>query len=198
MSKRILLIDNYDSFTFNLFHYVSEILADEGILLVKKHDAITVEEARDFQPTHIIISPGPGNPTHPHDVGICPELIDEFAQKIPILGVCLGHQLLAYYYGAQIIHAQHVMHGKTSVLEHNADGLFHAVPQKSLVMRYHSLVASLTGFPDALSITATSDDGEIMAFKHKKLPIFGVQFHPESIGTPDGMQILRNFINTPV
>ncbi|WP_053217961.1 anthranilate synthase component II [Virgibacillus senegalensis] len=186
----ILLIDNYDSFTYNLFQYISEL---GKTVQVVRNNALQIEDIQRLNPEAIVLSPGPGTP---RDAGICIETVKSFAGKIPILGICLGHQAIGEAFGGSIVHAGTVMHGKTSVLSHTGSRLFTGSPDKLEVMRYHSLVVDKTSFPACLDITATAeDDGEIMAFQHRSLPVYGLQFHPESIGTESGKAILRNFFS---
>ena len=185
----ILLIDNYDSFSYNLYQYLGE-LADE--VKVIRNDAMTVEAIAALAPSHIILSPGPGRP---EDAGIIIEVVKRLGGSIPILGVCLGEQAICAAYGAKIIHAKKLMHGKQSEVTLSPDcPLFAGLPEKTKVARYHSLAADAATMPDCLRITALADDGEIMAVQHREFPVFGVQFHPESILTPDGMTMLRNFL----
>ena len=184
----ILMIDNYDSFTYNLFQYLGEVEPD---ILVKRNDDITIAEIEALSPTAIVISPGPGRP---EDAGISMEVIKTFYKKIPILGICLGHQAIGAVFGANVIGAKQIMHGKTSVIEHTGTDLFAHQEPELPVMRYHSLVVERASLPDELEVTATSlDDGEIMALKHKDYPLYGLQFHPESIGTKTGKALLHEF-----
>lgn len=185
----ILLIDNYDSFSYNLYQLVGEINPDIRVI---RNDEITVEEIENLSPEKIIISPGPGKP---EDAGICIDVIKHFAGKVPILGVCLGHQAICKAFGAAVSHAKSIMHGKESVIKTDTSSLiFKGLPKNITVARYHSLAAVDSTMPDCLKITATSDDGEIMAVEHRHFPVYGLQFHPESIMTPDGMTMLRNFM----
>jgi anthranilate synthase component II len=185
----ILLIDNYDSFTYNLYQYLGELGVE---LKVVRNDKVTISEIETLKPTAIIISPGPGRP---ENAGICVELIRTFAHKIPILGICLGHQAIGYAFNGNIINAREIMHGKVSEISHNGLSLFNTLPGSLYVMRYHSLVIEKDSVPSELEILATStDDNEIMAVKHKEYPVYGLQFHPESIGTKQGKQLLENFI----
>ena len=185
----ILLIDNYDSFSYNLYQLVGSIEPD---IRVVRNDAMSVEEIEKLNPDGIIISPGPGRP---EDSGICPEVIKELGSKIPILGVCLGHQAICMTYGATVSYAKELMHGKQSDTKLDTDcELFKGCPKVTPVARYHSLAAVEDTMPDCLAVTARTDDGEIMAVKHRKYPVYGVQFHPESIMTPDGKLMLKNFI----
>lgn len=185
----ILIIDNYDSFTYNLYQYIGEM---EPNIEVYRNDAITVEEIEKRNPTHIIISPGPGFPIN---AGISIELIKMLGHKIPILGVCLGHQAIGEAFGAQVIHAEELMHGKSSEITLSQEcPLFVGLEQNITVGRYHSLIVGNENMPEILEITATGPNGEIMGLRHKERPIFGIQFHPESILTPDGKKILKNFL----
>ena len=185
----ILLIDNYDSFSYNLYQLVGEINPDIRVI---RNDEMTVEEIENLSPEKIIISPGPGKP---EDAGICIDVIKHFAGKVPILGVCLGHQAICKAFGAAVSHAKSIMHGKESVIKTDTSSLiFKGLPKNTTVARYHSLAAVDSTMPDCLKITATSDDGEIMAVEHRHFPVYGLQFHPESIMTPDGMTMLRNFM----
>ncbi len=186
----VLVIDNYDSFTYNLVQYLGELKAR---VAVYRNDALTVEKIKKMRPERIVISPGPGRP---ESAGISVQTIQEFAGKIPVLGVCLGHQALGYAYGAEIIQAKRLMHGKTSDIVHDGTGLFEGVPNPFAATRYHSLVVDPRSLPDCLEVTArTRDrDREIMALRHKTFPLWGVQFHPESILTREGKIILANFL----
>ena len=184
----ILMIDNYDSFTYNLVQYFGELGAD---LEVYRNDTLTVDQVRKMNPERIVISPGPGRP---EDAGISVGLIKEFAGKIPILGVCLGHQAIGYAYGGKIIGAKKLMHGKTSMISHNHKDLFKDLENPFEATRYHSLVIDPTSLPDCLEVTAKSEDDEIMGVRHKQFPLWGVQFHPESILTKAGKNLLKNFL----
>ncbi len=190
---KTLVIDNYDSFTYNLFQYLAEIGGDP---LVVKNDEIELSDIQEIKPTHIVISPGPGTPKNREDFGIGTEIIKNLHRWYPILGVCLGHQGIAATYGANIIHAPEVMHGKTSIITHTGDSLlFKNIPKQIPVMRYHSLLVDEHTLPSTFKVTArTAHDHLCMALEHTTYPLFGVQFHPESIGTPHGKQILRNFL----
>lgn len=186
----ILMIDNYDSFTYNLVQYFGELNAD---MKVYRNDALTVSQVENMKPEKIVISPGPGRP---EDAGISVEIIQKLAGKIPILGVCLGHQAIGYAYGGKIIHAKHLMHGKTSQISHDNREIFKNLENPFEATRYHSLVIDPKTLPQELEVTATTvDDQEIMGVRHKTLPLWGVQFHPESILTKEGMNILRNFLH---
>lgn len=185
----ILLIDNYDSFSYNLYQYIGSI--DQNIKVIR-NDEMTVEQIEQLQPERIILSPGPGRP---ENAGICIEMVNHFERKVPILGVCLGHQAICKAYGAQITYAKELMHGKQSVLTVDQNSsLFKNLEKEILAARYHSLAASEKGFPDCLQVIARAEDGEIMAVKHKEYETYGVQFHPESVLTPDGMKIIKNFL----
>jgi len=184
----ILVIDNYDSFTYNLVQYLGELKAD---LKVLRNDAITLDEIKKMRPSRILISPGPGRP---EDAGITVELIKTFAGKLPILGVCLGHQAIGYAFGGKIIGAKRLMHGKVSQISHDGKDLFRGLPNPFEATRYHSLVIDSKALPDCLKVTATSEDKEIMGVRHKKFALYGVQFHPESILTEGGMKLLENFL----
>lgn len=186
----ILLIDNYDSFTYNLYQYIGEIVQD---ILVVRNDSVTIDDIQQMDLKAIILSPGPGVP---EKTGICIDIIKTFGGKIPILGVCLGHQAIAYAYGAKVIRAATVKHGKTSIITHTNDMPFQGLNTRIEVMRYHSLVVEESTLPPSLMITAKSlDDGAIMAIKHKDHAVFGVQFHPESIFTIQGNEIISNFLS---
>lgn len=185
----ILLIDNYDSFTYNLYQYLAEL---GETVMVKRNDAITLEEIDALQPEAIVISPGPGRPD---EAGICIPLVNRYYQSIPILGVCLGHQAIAAAFGADIITAKRICHGKTSLITHNGKGFFEYQSQPLEVMRYHSLVIDRDTLPYELEVMASDmNDGEIMAIRHVAYPVYGVQFHPESIGTKTGKKMLHEFI----
>jgi len=185
----ILMIDNYDSFTYNLVQYLSSLRQEVKVL---RNDKITLSEINKLNPKKIVISPGPGRP---EDAGVSVEAIKEFAGKIPILGVCLGHQAIGYAYGGKIIGAKKLMHGKTSMIYHNNKEIFRAIPDPFEATRYHSLLVEKKSLPECLQITAWTKEDEIMGLKHKKYPVWGVQFHPESILTKCGMDILANFVN---
>ncbi len=187
----ILMLDNYDSFTYNLVQYFGELKAD---MKVFRNDALTVSQIENMKPEKIVISPGPGRP---EDAGISVEIIKKLAGKIPILGVCLGHQAIGYAYGGNIIHARSLMHGKTSKINHDNREIFKGLENPFEATRYHSLVIDPKTLPKELEVTATTadNDKEIMGVRHKTLPLWGVQFHPESILTKEGMNILRNFLH---
>ena len=189
---KVLLIDNYDSFVYNIAQYLGELGASP---IVYRNDAVSVEEVKKLQPDRIVLSPGPGTPTDEKYFGNCLAIIKELSTRIPILGICLGHQGIAYAFGGEIVHAKRLMHGKTSQIDHNGKGLFDGVSNPLIATRYHSLVCSRRSFPECLEENATSlDDNEIMGFQHKQYPIFGVQFHPESILTSEGLKIIKNFL----
>lgn len=185
----ILLIDNYDSFSYNLYQLVGTVNPD---IRVVRNDELTIEQIEALAPSHILLSPGPG---YPKDAGVCIEAAKQLGKKIPTLGVCLGHQAICQAFGATVSHAKRLMHGKQSevTLDNNCP-LFTGMPPKIQAARYHSLAAVQNTLPDCLRVTAETADGEVMAVMHRDFPIYGVQFHPESILTPDGMQILRNFL----
>jgi len=185
----LLMIDNYDSFTFNLVQYLGE-LGEE--VLVKRNDEITIAEIERLAPARIVISPGPCSP---NEAGISLAAIERFAGKIPLLGVCLGHQAIGQAFGGRIVHAKTLMHGKTSQVTHTGAGVFSQLPSPFRATRYHSLVIERESCPDCLEVTAWTDDGEIMGVRHKSMPLEGVQFHPESIMTEHGHQLLGNFLN---
>jgi len=186
----ILMLDNYDSFTYNLVQYFGELHAD---MKVFRNDVLTVSQVEHMKPEKIVISPGPGRP---EDAGISVEIIQKLAGKIPILGVCLGHQAIGYAYGGKIIHARTLMHGKTSKITHDNREIFKNIEDPFEATRYHSLVIDPSTLPKELEVTATTlDDKEIMGVRHKTFPLWGVQFHPESILTKEGMNILRNFLH---
>ncbi len=186
----ILLIDNYDSFSYNLFQLVGEICPDIKVI---RNDEMTVAEIEELAPERIIISPGPGRP---QDAGIIIEAAATVCQKIPTLGVCLGHQAICAAYGAEITYAARLMHGKQSIVRFMGDSpIFKGLGESAPVARYHSLAAKSDTIPDCFTVTAVADDGEIMAVRHNDYPIYGVQFHPESIMTPDGKTMLKNFIS---
>jgi anthranilate synthase component II len=184
----LLLIDNYDSFTYNLVQYF-QMLKQE--VCVFEHDQISLDQIEQLKPDHLVISPGPGNPDQ---AGISLQVLDQFSGRIPILGVCLGHQCIGQYFGGQIVQAQTIMHGKTSIIHHTEKGLFQTLPNPLTVTRYHSLVIDPKTLPECLEITAQDERGEIMAVSHRELNIHGVQFHPESIASEKGVEMLARFI----
>lgn len=183
----LLMIDNYDSFTYNLVQYLGEL--GEHVV-VHRNDEITLDEIAAMKPARIVVSPGPCTP---NEAGVSMPLIKQFAGKIPILGVCLGHQSIGQVFGGRIIHAQELMHGKTSQIHHKGEGVFKDLPNPYRATRYHSLAIERSSLPDCLEITAWTDDGEIMGVRHKSLNVEGVQFHPESILTEHGHALLQNF-----
>ena len=187
-AARLLLIDNYDSFTYNLVQ-AFRILGAE--VHVHRNDRISVDAARQLEPTHLCISPGPGQP---RDAGVSIAMIEAFSGRVPVLGVCLGHQAMVEAFGGQVVRAGRLMHGKTSPITHDARGVFAGLPQPCDVGRYHSLIAKAESLPDTLEVSARTPEGEIMAARHRRLTVEGVQFHPESVLTPDGPRLLGNFL----
>jgi len=185
---RMLLIDNYDSFTYNLVQAFAALGAE---VMVYRNDAITVDEALQLEATHLVISPGPGRP---EDAGVSLAMIEAFAERVPTLGVCLGHQCLVNFFGGEIVRAERLMHGKTSMAQHDGKTIFDDLPKPFEVGRYHSLCAEHESLPDVLELTAETDRGEIMGVRHKTLPLEGVQFHPESVLTPEGDRLMANFL----
>jgi anthranilate synthase/aminodeoxychorismate synthase-like glutamine amidotransferase len=186
----VLVIDNFDSFTYNLVQYLGELGAE---LLVRRNNAVTLDDIEAWQPDRIVISPGPGRPEH---AGISPEVVRRFGPRIPMLGVCLGHQAMGHECGARVVRAPRPRHGKTSVIEHDGLGVFQGMSPGFTAGRYHSLVVSEEGWPDDLEVTArASDDGTVMGLRHRQWPLHGVQFHPESVLTAEGRHLLRNFLN---
>ena len=186
---RMLLVDNYDSFTYNL---VQAFAAHGAEVIVPRNDAITVDEAAEMDLTHLVISPGPGRP---EDAGVSLEMIEAFAGQVPILGVCLGHQSIVQQQGGRIVRAERLMHGKTSMVKHDGQTIFAGLSNPFEVGRYHSLCAEQDTLPDSLEVTAQTERGEIMGVRHKSLPIEGVQFHPESVLTPEGDRLMVNFMH---
>lgn len=184
----ILIIDNYDSFTYNLVQYFGELGAN---LKIYRNDALTIEQIDALRPERIVISPGPGRP---EGAGISVELIKAYSGKKPILGVCLGHQCMGYAFGGKIVRAKKLMHGKTSMIRHNNKDIFKGIKNPFEATRYHSLVIEKKSIPKCFNVTARTSDGEIMSIHHKKFPLWGVQFHPESILTTEGKRILKNFL----
>ncbi len=189
-APQVLLIDNYDSFTYNLYQYLCELGAH---VTVRRNDAITIEEARALATDAIVISPGPGTP---RDAGVSVQLIRELGPQTPILGVCLGHQAIAEAFGGTVDRAPELMHGKASQIHHHGQGVLRDLPSPFSAIRYHSLCATADSLPECLQVTATSDSGVVMAIKHTEFPVEGVQFHPESILTEHGKDLLRNFLRT--
>lgn len=184
----VLVIDNYDSFTYNLVQYLGELKAP---LAVRRNDQITLDQIRELNPDRILVSPGPCSP---RESGLSNDIIKTFGPKVPLFGVCLGHQCIGYTFGGQVVVNNRIMHGKTSPIKHNGRDLFRGMPNPFAATRYHSLVIKRDTLPDCLEITAETEEGEIMGVRHKTYPIWGVQFHPESILTENGRQILRNFL----
>jgi len=190
---RAIIIDNYDSFTHNLYQMVCAL--DPSISAeVHRNDAIDLEGVCALDPTHLILSPGPGHPSNPRDFGVCAELITALGPRIPTLGVCLGHQGIVHHLGGVVVRAPEIVHGKTSCVNHTGRGLFEGLPPRMEVMRYHSLTASRADLPEELEVSATTDSGLVMAVAHRQWPLVGVQFHPESIGTPEGGALMSNFL----
>ncbi len=194
----ILMIDNYDSFTYNLVQYMGEILIEKlpgsdlySEIVVFRNDKISVPEIEDMNPDRIVISPGPGIPL---EAGISNDVIAHFAGKVPILGVCLGHQCVGHVFGGDVVRANRLMHGKTSMIYHDGQKILHGLANPFEATRYHSLIIKPETLPDCLYVNAWTDQDEIMGVKHKEYPLWGVQFHPESILTPEGKKLLRNFI----
>ncbi len=189
---KVLLIDNYDSFVYNLAQYVGETAS----VIVKRNDTLTVEEVRNMKPDRVIISPGPGTPADQRYFGTCTSIIKSFADQIPILGVCLGHQGIVHAFGGRIVRAKSLRHGKTSLIRHDGQGVYSSLKSPFEATRYHSLVAERRSLPSSLEVTAESiDDGEIMGVRHRQYPVEGVQFHPESILTSQGKQLIANFLD---
>jgi anthranilate synthase component 2 len=189
-----LIVDNYDSFVYNIAHYVGELGSRP---LVLRNDEVTVKLVERIRPDRIIISPGPGHPANPRDVGNSPDIVREFSGRIPILGICLGHQIIGYVFGARIRQARTIKHGKTSQIRHNGGLLYRGVPEVFTAARYHSLVVD--DLPPVLIAEAYSlDDNEIMGLRHVEHPTFGVQFHPESVATPFGKRIIKNFLDLTI
>jgi anthranilate synthase/aminodeoxychorismate synthase-like glutamine amidotransferase len=184
----VLIIDNYDSFTYNLVQYLSEIGAE---VQVYRNDAITLEAIARLNPSHIVLSPGPCTP---NEAGICLDLIARFAGEIPILGVCLGHQAIAQAFGGRVVRAARLMHGKTSPIHHDGRTIFRGIPSPFTATRYHSLIVAPEALPPVLTVSAWTAEGEIMGLRHRELPVEGVQFHPESILTEHGKELLQNFL----
>jgi anthranilate synthase/aminodeoxychorismate synthase-like glutamine amidotransferase len=186
----VLVIDNYDSFVYNLVQYLGELGAEP---LVYRHDEVTLEQMVALEPAAVVVSPGPGRP---EDAGVSNDAISEFGGRgVPVLGVCLGHQCIGQLYGGRVVRADKVMHGKTSDIHHREDGVFAGLPTPFQATRYHSLVVERDSVPDCLEVTAETADGVVMGLRHRDLPVEGVQFHPESILTDGGHQLLRNFLS---
>jgi len=190
---RLLLIDNYDSFTYNLAQYLGELGAT---VEVRRNDSIDLDEVRNIDPDAIVLSPGPGHPGNRRDFGICSDILGGVSPFVPTLGVCLGHQGIAQCYGGRVVRAQRIMHGKASMVEHDSSALFDGVPSPFQAGRYHSLIVEACSLPSALKVTAVTKEGEVMGIRHREHPIEGVQFHPESVLTPQGKSILANFLRS--
>ena len=188
MAARILVLDNYDSFVFNLVQYLGELGAEP---LVHRSDALTIDEIEQIEPDGVLISPGPGRP---EDAGLSNEVIIHFAGRIPVFGVCLGHQCIGQVFGGEVVRAPQIMHGKTSLIHHDEAGILAGLPNPLEATRYHSLIVDRDSVPDCLEITATTDDGLVMGLRHREYAIEGVQFHPESILTAGGHSIVANFL----
>ena len=188
MAPRVLVVDNYDSFVYNLVQYLGELGADP---VVHRHDAVSLDDIVALEPAGVVISPGPGRP---EDAGVSNEVIEHLAGRMPILGVCLGHQCIGQVYGARVVRAREVVHGKTSLVHHRGDGVLAGLPDPFEATRYHSLVVDPDSVPPDLEVTATTGDGTVMALRHRRLPVEGVQFHPESILTGAGRQLMANFL----
>jgi anthranilate synthase/aminodeoxychorismate synthase-like glutamine amidotransferase len=182
----VLLVDNYDSFTYNLAHLFGELGAE---VIVRRNDEIELDEAEALAPSHLVVSPGPGRP---EEAGVSNEMIRRLSDRTPTLGVCLGHQAIVQVFGGEVGQAQQLVHGKATIVTHDGRGLFHGLPEDFLAGRYHSLAA--TSIPSCLDVSATAADGEVMAVRHRELPVDGVQFHPESVLTPVGRDIAKNFL----
>ena len=187
----LLMLDNYDSFTYNLAQHLGVLGAWPTVI---RNDALSLSDVRRLAPERVVLSPGPGNPERREVFGVCREVVLELGGRVPILGVCLGHQGIAAAFGARIVRAPQPMHGKASPIEHSGEGLFRGLPPRFSAMRYHSLSVDEATLPPELAVTARSDDGTIMAIAHRTRPIYGLQFHPESIGTGVGLEILRHFL----
>ncbi len=187
----VLIIDNYDSFVYNLYQALGELGTSPTVV---RNDAITVKQVRAIAPDAIVLSPGPGHPSKPRDFGVCADILKQVSRRIPTLGVCLGHQGIGTAFGATVGHAARLLHGKTSRVRHDGKTIFAGLPNPLVAGRYHSLAIAKDSVPAELEISATAEDGEIMAVRHRTQPIEGVQFHPESILTPDGPALLKNFL----
>ena len=188
---KTLILDNYDSFTYNLYQYLGELGGNPEVF---RNDEITLTEIKNNKYSHIVISPGPGDPSNSAYFGVCRDVILDNMLKRPILGVCLGHQGIIHYFGGRIVRTKKILHGKKSKISHNGQGIFKEVKNPILGMRYHSLIGQRDFIPEVLEITADTDDGTVMGVAHKKHPIFGIQFHPESAGTEEGKKIFKNFL----
>lgn len=188
----ILLIDNYDSFTYNLYQYIGIFNPD---IKVVRNDKITIEEIKQLSPERIVLSPGPKSPK---EAGICMDVVKEFYDKVPILGICLGHQCIGAAFGAVVTYAKNILHGKQSLIQHDADGIFTGIDSPIKIARYHSLAIEPETMPNCLKILAKTEDGEIMAVRHTNYPVVGLQFHPESIFTDHGKKLIENFVNDKI
>ena len=188
VKKRVVVVDNYDSFTYNLVQYIETL---GGECDVRLNDRVTVAQIREARPAGVLLSPGPGNPD---EAGVTLSVIEQLSGTVPIFGVCLGHQAIGQAFGGKVVRAPELMHGKTSGIEHDGRTIFESVPSPFVATRYHSLLVERTTFPAELEITAETAEGEVMGLRHRVLPIWGVQFHPESIATEGGMKILQNFL----
>ena len=184
----ILIVDNYDSFTYNLAQYFGELGC---AVMVKRNDEVSLDEISSLRPTHVCISPGPGRPAQ---AGLSNDIVREFSARVPLLGVCLGHQCIGEVFGGKIVAAPRLLHGKTSQIQHNGSGVFANLPNPFTATRYHSLIVSPDSVPDCLEVTAQTSEGEIMGLRHRDFPVHGVQFHPESILTAEGKKLLANFV----
>jgi anthranilate synthase component 2 len=191
MPPRVLVIDNYDSFTYNLVQQLAELGAEPTVV---RNDVWTLDQVREFAPDGIVISPGPGSPENARDVGISNDVIRELGPQIPLLGVCLGHQCIGYVFGGRVVRAPELLHGKTSQIYHRGEGVLDGLPIPFEATRYHSLIVERASLPHDLKVTAETHDEIVMALRHREYPIEGVQFHPESVLTSEGMRLLRNFL----
>ena len=189
---KVLIIDNYDSFVYNLAQYIGEMGAET---IVRRNDEITLKQIREIKPERIVLSPGPGNPNDKRSFGVCKEILQHMSCEVPTLGVCLGHQGIISTFGGKVVSAKRLMHGKTSLIIHNGKGIFQGVQNPFVATRYHSLVGEMSSIPECLEVTAVSvDDGEVMSVRHVEYPIQGVQFHPESVLCEDGKLMIKNFL----
>ena len=188
---KVLILDNYDSFVYNLYQAIGELDAEP---IVCRNDAMTLPEIRSMDPDGIVLSPGPGHPANGRDFGVCAEVLERLGPTIPILGVCLGHQGISVAYGGSVGHAKRIVHGKASAVHHDGKTIFRGLPNPMIAGRYHSLALDSANLPADLEVSAVADDGEIMGVRHRRHPVEGVQFHPESILTPNGRDLLRNFL----
>lgn len=191
MSARILVVDNYDSFTYNIVQELAELGAEPRAV---RNDAWTLDEVREFSPDGIVISPGPGTPENPRDIGISNDVIRELGPQVPLLGVCLGHQCIGHVFGGKIVRAPELLHGKVSQIYHRGEGVLDGLPIPFEATRYHSLIVERASLPHELKVTAETHDEIVMGMRHREFPIEGVQFHPESVLTTEGMRLLRNFV----